>query len=234
MTPPREGTTRPAAPLPDPSAAADAPGAARAGLARRLAVAHARGAVSLALWPLGRRHGVGPGDAAFGYSRGQSGMTLALLGAVIAESAALAYLVPWAWLDAVLLVLHVYTAAVFLAGIAAGITRPHVLTARELRVRHGTALDLRVPLRLVTGVRTARRFVNGGAVEIADGVLTVSAGSRTSLTVDLAGPLPVPGRDAAVTRIHLHADDPAALAAAVTAALRDAPDPSAPGPSARP
>ncbi|WP_449063584.1 hypothetical protein [Planomonospora algeriensis] len=192
---------------------------------RRLIGYQGRTITSLLLWPTGRRHGVREGDRAFGYLRGEVPVMLAMLFVLVLEGAAMAFLIPWPVVHLIMLVLHVCLVVQVLGSVAAGITRPHVVSAGELRVRYGAAFGLRIPLRLVTGVRLERRIHDGGTVRLDGERLEVVVSARTSITVELAEPVAVTlplGRTGTASLVRLHADDPEGFVRALSTRLRTA------------
>jgi hypothetical protein len=181
---------------------------------------------SLALWALRRRHGVRRGDLAFGHARDDAPMTYGLLFVCLVETVGLSVLLAeWPVAHAVVLVLDVQT-VLFLLGLrAAAVVRPHVLGGGVLRVRSGAHVDLAIPLERITAVRRESVYSHGKA----EGELDLPVGSQTSLTVELSEAVDAPrllGAARAVRLVRLHADDPAALHKALTAALRPASDPA--------
>ncbi|GAA3010443.1 hypothetical protein GCM10020229_22630 [Kitasatospora albolonga] len=202
---------------------------------RRLALFDLRGMQSLWLLARRRRHGVPPGATAVPYEREERGTLLVLLFVVVVEGIATELLLRGVgapeWLRGLLLVLDVYGVLAVAAIGAARVTRPHVVSGTDLRIRSGAFFDLRVPLALVSAVRTELNFNEEKAVSVADGRCAVSAGSRTNLVVELAAPVTVTrplGRPAEADRVHFFADDPVTAAAALRARLGQA------APTARP
>ncbi|MFJ5552290.1 hypothetical protein [Streptomyces sp. NPDC093225] len=189
---------------------------------RRTVANELRAGASLALWVARRRHGVGGGELAVPYTGPQTAMTYGLLFVSVIETVGLAYLVPWPAVHRVVLVLDVYGVLIVLAMHAACVTRPHVVRPDgSLRVRYGALFDLEVPADAVAAVRVERRYPEGRLVQVdEDGVLDLVVGSQTTVTVELARPLPYVrplGARGEATGLRFHADDPAALVAAVRA-----------------
>ncbi|GGK72811.1 hypothetical protein Ppa06_31170 [Planomonospora parontospora subsp. parontospora] len=178
---------------------------------------------SLLLWPTGGRHGVREGDRVFGYLRGEVPVMLAMLFVLVLEGAAMAFLIPWPVVHLAVLVLHVCLVAQVLGSVAAGVTRPHVVSTGELRVRYGAAFDLRIPLHLITGVRLDRRVHDGGTVRLGGDRLEVVVSARTSVTVELSEPVPVIlplGRTGTASLVRLHADGPGEFVRELSARLQ--------------
>lgn len=121
----------------------------------------------------------------------------------------------------------VYGVLYVLMIIAACVTRPHVVTAEELRVRYGMYFDLRVPRHLISSVRLSRDYNESGMITVADLRLSVVVSSQTNVVVEPAEPVtvvrPLGGR-AEATTIRFFTDTPEAL----LNALRPSPHHSAP------
>jgi len=189
---------------------------------------------SLVLWAARRKVGVrdGMGQEAFGHAKGNAATLFGLAFVCVVETYGMSVLLrPWPTAHAVVLFVDVYTVLLFIGMHAASVTRPHVLSPDELRVRHGAHRDLRIPLARIAAVRADRRYTH----EPADGVLDIPVASQTSLTLELTQPVAAVGLLGArreVTTVRLHADEPAKLLAALTSRLtpvRTAPS-SRPGP----
>lgn len=189
---------------------------------RRIMGFDAKGMVSLVLWVARRRHGVPPGTAAIPYSREPAPLLFGILFVMIVETVALEVLLRVldapVGLRAVVLAVDVYSVFIGIAVWAAYVTRPHVVSAAELRVRYGAFFDLRIPRHLISSVRRARRFDETGMVTVREGRLAVAVSSQTNVVVELTGEVPVTrplgGREVATT-VCFFADDPAAAVAAL-------------------
>ncbi|GII02949.1 hypothetical protein [Planobispora takensis] len=189
---------------------------------RRIMAFDAKGMVSLVLWAARRRDGVPPGAVAVSYSREQSTMLTFILFLMVVETVALEVLLR-AWgvpdgLRLVVLVVDVYSILVGLAIGAACVTRPHVVSPRELRVRYGAFFDLRIPRELISSVRQSRNYNESGMVGVKDGRLSVAVSSQTNVVVELEEPItivrPLGGR-AEVTVVRFFADTPGAVLSAL-------------------
>ncbi|MFD9539299.1 hypothetical protein [Streptomyces sp. NPDC060022] len=197
---------------------------------RRLVAHEARALHSLWLWLLRRRHGVPAEALAVPYTGPQTAMMYGLLFVSVVETVMLALVIPWPVVHRVLLVLDVYGVVLVLAMHAACVTRPHVVGEDgSLRLRYGGLFDLRIPASSVTAARVDRRYPEGRLVALhPDGVLDLSVGSQTTVTVELTGPVvfvrPL-GRTGAAHTVRFHADDPRAAVAALMRA-RTAPSTS--------
>jgi hypothetical protein len=193
--------------------------------ARRIAGFDGRGMVSIALWVARRRHGVPPGATAVAYSKEQTPLLLLMLFAMIVETVAVEALLRVigapAGVRAVVLVIDLYGVAIGLAVLAACVTRPHVVTAGELRVRYGAFFDLRVPRELISSVRLSRDYNASGMISVTNGRLAVAVSSQTNVVVELTEPVTAVrplGRRAEVTAVRFFADDPGAVVTALRAA----------------
>lgn len=195
---------------------------------RRIVGFEAKGMVSLVLWAGRRRHGVPPGAVALSYHRELAVLMGGFLFACVVELVCVELLLraldaPVA-LRGVVLAVDAYGILVALAVIAGYVTRPHVVTADELRVRYGAFFDLRIPRRLVVGVRHQRNYNETGLISTDGDRLALAANSQTNVVVELAGPVvavrPL-GRREQVRVLRFFADDPSAA----VEALRPSRDP---------
>jgi len=181
-----------------------------------------KGLAAIAAWIVRRRHGVPDGATALAYDKEQwfmmGLMAFAMATETVVVDLLLAALEVPDRLRYGVLVADLYGLLYVLMLVASCATRPHVVTADELRVRYGVYLDLRVPRALVTAVRTGRTYHQGGMITVKDGRLTVAVSSQTNVTVELAEPVTVVrplGRRAEVTSVGFFAQDPEAAAAAL-------------------
>lgn len=185
---------------------------------RRIVSFDTKGLVSLVLFVTRRRHGV-PADAVgVAYSGGQLSLQLSFLFAMVVETAAVEMLLRG--IDApeglrmVVLVVDVYSILIVLAVIAACVTRPHVLSDEELRIRYGAFFDLRIPRERIASMRVAPNFNERGMVRIVDGRLSVAVASQTNVVVELHEPVTVVrplGKRAEARTLRFFADDPKLL-----------------------
>ncbi|WP_431788007.1 hypothetical protein HLK56_08600 [Streptomyces sp. G9] len=195
---------------------------------RRLIVHEFRALHSLGLWTVRRRHRIPEGARPFSYTEPQTGIMWAFLFVSVVETVVLALVIPWPLVHAILLVVDVYGIVIILALHAAAVTRPHLVGADgSLRLRYGALFDLRVPAAAIASARVERRFPDRGPVRVdEDGTLDLAVGSRTTVTVELTGPVefvrPL-GRHGSARTLRFHADDPRAVVAALTV-----PGPAAP------
>ncbi len=195
------------------------------GLLRRAARFEAGTWRALARW-VARRPDVPAGSAPFGYHQQLVAPGLVLAGLSAVELVAVDVLVPWpwTWLRLVVLAVGVWGLLVTLGVGAAATAYPHLVTGEGLRVRAGAGVDLTVPWDAVAGVRRVRCAHAGArAARVDDGVLSVGVGGATTVAVALTRPLTAHllRGAAAVTAVHLHADDAAGLVAAVRSRVGD-------------
>ncbi|MEV0589853.1 hypothetical protein [Nonomuraea cavernae] len=92
-------------------------------------------------------------------------------------------------LRTVILVVDAYTVLIVLAVIAACVTRPHVVSADEVRIRYGAFFDLRVPREQIARVRHVRNYNENGTVKVEDDRLAVAVASQTNLILELTEPI---------------------------------------------
>ncbi|XVQ16220.1 hypothetical protein ACQP1W_37405 [Spirillospora sp. CA-255316] len=195
----------------------------------RLAGFELKGTHSLVLWAARRRSGVPEGAVEVSYAREETFTTSLWLFAMAVETVGLEILLRGLgvpdWLRVLVLVVDVYGLVLALAVYAACVTRPHVVTADELRLRYGAFFDARVPRDKIAAVRPVRNLGEKGLIRVENGTAAVVVGSRTNLVVELTEPVTIVrpmGALAEVGTIRFFADDPAAA----LAALRTTPAPS--------
>ncbi|MEU4725506.1 hypothetical protein AB0G06_38365 [Nonomuraea dietziae] len=187
-------------------------------IVRRLAEFEVKNLISLGLLVVRRRHGVPSGATALSYSKEQTTTILLVLFMMIVELVAVdllmvAFDVP-APIRVAVLVLDLYGVLFGLAFGAACVTRPHVLTEDELRIRCGAYFDLRIPREVITSMRVSRTYNENGMVRVADGRLSVAVSSQTNVIVELAEPITVTrplGARESVTTVRFFADTPGAV-----------------------
>ncbi|MFD8975760.1 hypothetical protein [Streptomyces sp. NPDC059593] len=186
---------------------------------------------SLARWVARRPHGVDGATGVFPHARDQAALIYGFAFVCLVETVGMSYLLAdWPAVHAVVLVLDVYTVLFVLGLHAASVTRPHVLAGDVLRLRQAAHVDVSVPLDRIASVRRESLFSH----EKTEGELNLAVGSQTSLTIELTEPVDAPrllGAPRPVRIVRVHADDPKALADALTRA-RTAPSPT-PGPPPR-
>ncbi len=185
---------------------------------RRIVAFELKGMAGLALWATGRRNGVPPGATAVTYSREQASTLMALVFVMALEAVGTEVLLRGLGappgLRAVFLVLDVYSVMAVLAIWAARVTRPHVVSADELRVRSGVFIDLRIPRELISSVRQSPNYNERGVVTVEDGRLAVPMSSQTNVVVEVTEPVTVVrplGSRSEATTIRFFADTPGAV-----------------------
>ncbi|MFF5206786.1 hypothetical protein [Streptosporangium sp. NPDC000396] len=200
---------------------------------RRIMDFDLKGMVSLVLWITRRRDGVPPGATAASYSRAQTSTMTMFLFMMIVELVGVEILLRAfgapAGLRTLILVVDAYGILFALAVIAACVTRPHVVSPGELRIRYGAFFDLRVPRDLISSVRLSRNYNESGMITLTDGRLGVAVSSQTNVVVELTEPVTVVrplGSRAEATAIRFFTDDPDAT----LQALRHREDPRASSP----
>lgn len=138
----------------------------------------------------------------------------------------------------ILLVAEIYSAAWLLGYLAALITRPHVVSRRELRLRAAALFDLRIPLADVESL-TRRKETHPSARMLVWGAeeLVLGQSMETNVVAVLRQPVVATrplGRTETVRRVKFFAEDPD-LAVRAFAELRSGPTAGAscpPGPAA--
>ncbi|TMR96391.1 hypothetical protein [Nonomuraea basaltis] len=181
-----------------------------------------KGLASVGLWVARRRHGVPAGATAVTYAKEQAFTLWLMLFAMAVETVVVDLLLVATgvpdWVRFTVLIADVYGLLFGVMLAAACVTRPHVITANELRIRYGAYFDLRVPRDRIASVRTSRNDNESSMVSIKDGHLRVAVGSRTNVTVELTGPVAVVrplGRRAETTTIRFFADNPETVVTAL-------------------
>jgi hypothetical protein len=177
--------------------------------------------ICLLRWVARRPHGVGSGATAVRYAGAQAAVVWGMLFVSVVETVALALLIPWPLVHAVLLVVDVW-GVFFVVGLHAScVVRPHVVGADgSLRVRYGALVDIRIPAHLIVSARVDRRWPTGSLLRFGeDDVVDLIVGSSTTVTVRLAEPVafrrPL-GSTAQVRTLRFHAEDPAPVVAALS------------------
>jgi hypothetical protein len=189
---------------------------------RRILAFDLKGMVSLVRWAARRRDGVPPGAVAVSYWREFRTVWMMFLFAVVVETVATDALLRAvhapAGLRLFLLTVDVYGVLIVLAIGASAATRPHVVSADELRVRWGAFFDLRVPRDTISSVRLARNFNERGMVAVDGERLAVATASQTNVIVELTCPATAVrplGRRVRVRTIRFFADRPDAAVVAL-------------------
>ncbi|MEU6718845.1 hypothetical protein ABZ897_45895 [Nonomuraea sp. NPDC046802] len=200
------------------------------GTAQRLLNFEREGMASIGLWIRRRRHEVPPGATVGTYAKEQAFTMGLFMFAMAVEAIVVDLLLISAgvtpWLRYSVLAIDLYGLLTGLSMAASCVTRPHVVTDDELRVRYGVYFDLRVPRDQIAAVRTSRSLNESGMITVKDGRVSVAVASQTNVTVELTEPITVVrplGARAEVTSIRFFAEDPNRI---VTALRTDLPLPS--------
>ena len=176
---------------------------------------------SLLLWVRGRQHGVPPGAVAIPYGRDGRAVGIALLVVSFVELVVVELVIPWPTVRLVLLLLGVYGALIVLGFIAGPIVRPHVLTEDSLRLRASTWADVTLPLDTIARA-SQRRGGADGILAFTGTTLVLAVDDQTQLHLELDGSRTFRQgrRSGSADSVRFSADDPAAAANAITAAIR--------------
>lgn len=182
---------------------------------RRIMDFDLKGMVSLVQWATRHRNGVPPGAAVLPYARAQVPMLMVFLFVMVVEVVCLELLLRGigapARLRTGVLVVDLYSVLFGLQFAAACVTRPHVVSADELRIRFGVFFDLRVPRRRIRAVRLAPNYNEAGMVKTYDERLAVAVTAQTNVVVELTEPITVVrplGRRAEARTIRFFTDAP--------------------------
>lgn len=132
-------------------------------------------------------------------------------------------LLPWAWLRWLLVIGSVY-AALWLLGLYASLqVLPHEAGQRGLTLHYGLFNRVTIPWGMIDSVTLERgtppKGQDGLTLDPATGRAWLAVGGRTDLRLDLREPVTVDrlrGATPPITTLHVAADDPEALARAVT------------------
>lgn len=176
---------------------------------------------SLFLWTARRVPGAGPGVRSFSYAKQVTPILLAFIFVSVLELAVVHLLLPWATVRLIALVISVW-GLLWMAGYLASMrVFRHLLTGSELRVRHGTDTDIRIPLSAVAAVNSARGHVpTNRSVQVERlrdrTVASVAMLKLTNVAVTLRHPLPVAAHDGRhdADELRFYVDDPRGFVAA--------------------
>lgn len=177
-------------------------------------------AIYVALWRwIARRPAVPPSATPIPYSRIVAPvMWLFIWGSAI-EVVAVDLVVHhfgWTTVRIPLLAVGIWSVMWMVGMLAAMRTRPHVLTATDLRLRAGLRGELDLPLAAVDRVATREAELSSTmrSYEITDDTLLVGVSGRTNVQLTLCGPtiLLTPKGAVQVERVGLWADDPRPVA----------------------
>ncbi|MCT2588820.1 hypothetical protein LHJ74_02520 [Streptomyces sp. N2-109] len=167
-------------------------------------------------------HGVREGDTAVAYASGQAAVRYGFLFVCVVETVALAYLIPWPVVHAIVLVLDVWGVYFIIALHASCVVRPHVIGADgALWLRYGVLLDIRIPAEHIASARVERRFPESRLAAVdEDGGADLAVGAQTTVTVQLTEPVSYTrplGKPAQARTFRYYAEDPASAVAELRA-----------------
>ncbi|MET7423420.1 hypothetical protein [Dactylosporangium sp. NPDC005555] len=182
---------------------------------RRIMGFDAKGMMSLLLWLARRRHGVPPGAVPVPYFGAQAPALVVFVGAMVVELVVVEIVLrslgaPLA-VRAVLLALDGYSILLALAIIASCVTRPHVISDAEVRIRSGAFFDLRIPRSQIAAVRRIRAYDEKGTVRVDGDTVTIAVSSQANLRLELTSPVTAVrplGATCEVGTVRCFADDP--------------------------
>ncbi|GAA0795119.1 hypothetical protein GCM10009524_04490 [Spirilliplanes yamanashiensis] len=178
---------------------------------------------SLWLFVTGRRDGRRDGVTTVGYHKAGTGLFVMLVVGSAVEVPALHFIIPWRPVQLALLVLGIWGVTFSLGLWVAYVVRPYLVSADGVRLRHGTFTDLRLSWGQIAhvqprDVRTWERNGFGTAITVEGGRLAYVVQAETNVALILTTPITVDGKE--VTEVHVGADDPQALVAALVAGHR--------------
>ena len=170
---------------------------------------------SLFRW-VARRPSVGNGDVPVGYAQLVTPVTLLWIFASAVEVPIVHLLLPWDGIRTAVLVLSLW-GLLWMIGLLASLrVHPHLMSASQLRVRHGARIDLPIPWEAIAGItavhtdlpssiRTLQPVPTGTGVD-----LHVAVGGETNVRADLRRPLPLrtPGGVVEAVAVSFVVDDP--------------------------
>ncbi|HRN28829.1 MAG TPA: hypothetical protein PK781_09440 [Terrimesophilobacter sp.] len=189
----------------------------------RFMVLEIRSFASLLRW-ITRRHRVPPKAQAFGYTRGSMGIPVVLVVLSVIELVVVHFLVPWLWLQLVLLVLTVWGVLFILGLLAARIVNPHYLADSTLVLRWGHHEVLRTPVSNVSSVTRHANHVHTQP-HVEGQRLTLTSFQSTNVRILLTQPAPAAPPvskkqlppDFHASELQLRVDSPDDLLAALSA-----------------
>lgn len=170
---------------------------------------------------LARKQHIPRGAAPFGYTKGTMAFPVAIVVASLVELGVVHVLVPWAWLQILLLVLTIWGIVFVLGPFASRAAHPHLVTGEALELRWGHRSVLSTPL---TNVRSVEPLVDHAPTQpAADGTRLIltqfqSTNVRIVFEQPVASDPPVPQRHLPAgfraAEAALYVEDPAAFVAA--------------------
>lgn len=174
--------------------------------------------VSLWRW-IARRPAIPPGSTAVTYGQAVAPlMWLFTIGSAVEVVAVdlVLHQLGWTAVRIPVLVLGVWS-LMWMAGLLAAIrTRPHVVTATELRLRAGPRREVVVPLSHIASVSTHEHELSSSmkSIEARADLLLVGVSGRTNLQLSLSPPIMTGApTDAPVAQVGVWVDEPRDIAA---------------------
>jgi hypothetical protein len=167
-----------------------------------------------------RTREVPPGSPAFPYAGEQAPVFGVIAVLTLVEVVPVHFLVPWAWLRTVLLVLGVYGFLWAVGYYQGWRRRPHHLTDGVLVLRSGPGTAVGIPVTAIVRSGRGRRTWDRRGVRLQDeGTVTVTHSGETTAWVETSPgwALDVHGERVHGPTVHFTADDPSALVEAVGA-----------------
>jgi hypothetical protein len=172
---------------------------------------------SLFLWVTRRVPGRGPGVQEFSYAKEVTPIVLVFIFVSALEVLVVDLLLPWEPVSLALLVVGVWGLLWMVGYLASMRVFRHLLDDRGIRIRHGKAVDIRVPWDAIAEVSARRgRVPTNKRLQVEDAVVHVAVLKQTRVAVRLHEPtaieLPDGPRD--IVEAHLYVDDPRGFVAA--------------------
>jgi len=167
---------------------------------------------------IGRKRQLPPGAEPFGYTKGTMTLPAVLTVLSLVELLIVHILVPWPWLQIVLLVLTVWGVFFILGFFASRVVRPHFVTADRLHLRWGHKTVLTSPLANILSV--ARRTNHAHTQpQIEGNRLVLTQFQSTNVLIRFVEPVPAAAPVARrhrpegfhASEVHLYVDDPDAF-----------------------
>lgn len=155
------------------------------------------------------------------YAGAESPVLWAFLVVSAIEIPAVHFLIPWAPVRIVALVLGIWGVLLMIGMIAAHHVYPHVLTGERLRVRYLRRTRLDLDLDEVRAVHQDLCGYDGKSLQLNGKTLAVVAGSSTNVRLDLAEPrtFVTPHGEFTASVVAFWADEPGAAVSAIRAGI---------------
>ncbi|UFU07312.1 hypothetical protein [Ruania halotolerans] len=187
----------------------------------RGAVAELRAFASLFLLASGKRR-VTADARPFGYTRGTMTFPAVMIAVSLVELVVVHFLVPWPWLQIVLIILTIWSVLFVLGHLASRVVHPHFVKEGALHLRWGHSTVLVTPL---TNILVAKQHANHAHTQphIDDEQLILTAFQSTNVLIKFSEPVraaaPIPPRhlpaDFHASEVQLHIDEPDSFLAAL-------------------